>query len=120
MLEAEVVDAGVQHSVRAAGGVAAGVARPPPRHEGGQGLGAEALQRTEQCILYCTVLYCTLLQCTLLQCTLLHSTVLVYYTVMHCTALYCIVLHCTALYCTILYCTALQVGPALRLPAIMV
>ena len=27
---------------------------------------------------------------------------------------------CTVLYCTVLYCTVLQVGPALRLPAIMV
>ena len=62
MLEAEVVDAGVQHSVRADGGVAAGVPRPPPRHEGGQGLGAEALQRVA---LYCTVLHwhCTELYC---------------------------------------------------------
>ena len=59
MLEAEVVDAGVQHSVRADGGVAAGVARPPPRHEGGQGLGEEDLQSTEQCI--STIYYCTAL-----------------------------------------------------------
>ena len=59
VLEAEVVDAGVQHSVRADGGVAAGVPRPPPGHEGGQGLGAEDLQSTEQCIsiiYYCTAL----------------------------------------------------------------